>query len=474
MRILLVDDDEEFRFALGSVLRLDGFEVLECGTASQATQAVQRSRPDVALVDLGLPDACGTSLIANLRALGNPPAIVCLTGNDATESVIAAMRAGAADYLVKPVRSAQIVVAVRNAASAATRSKDAHARVVAPLGRSAAWLDILDLCARVATADRSKVLITGESGTGKDVVARYIHALSDRSEQPCIVVNCACLSSELAEAEIFGHEAGSFTGARGRRRGVLELAHGGTLFLDEIGELPMPMQAKLLRVIEDRRFRRIGSEREIEVDVRFVFATNRPLRQRAEAGLFRWDLYQRLAVLEIELPPVRARAGDVRVLVEGLSTEIAAGIDIASPQFADDVWPLLERHRWPGNVRELRNFLERAMVLSTGVVTASLVRQLLPECAGSRGTHPDGSLAPPLTPDDAVGCDAAESLLPLQRNAVVPDSRDASASLPPVDLQTAVLNHCERTVAWADGNLSAAARQLGISRNTLRRHLCRD
>jgi DNA-binding NtrC family response regulator len=370
-----------------------------------------------------------------------------MTGCSSTESVVAAMRAGAVDYLIKPVPETQLIRVIRAAARCAEPDNEQQPEVTAPLGQSVVWTDLLDLCQRIAPAQRAKVLITGESGSGKDVVARYIHALSPRRNEPCIVVNCACLSTELAEAELFGHEAGAFTGARGRRKGVLELADGGTLFLDEIGELTLAMQAKLLRVLEDQRFRRIGAENEISVDVRFIFATNQPLRQRAEDGLFRWDLYQRLAVLELALPPIRERPGDTRCLIEGLLPVIAGSFASQTPRVDASAWPLINAYEWPGNVRELRNFLERAVVMSNGTLDARVVRQLLPRA-------PASARPSVVTSDDST---AAMTV--------------TNESGEPLDLAAATRLHCERTLLWAEGNVSLAARQLGVSRGTLRRHL---
>lgn len=443
MRVLLVEDDDILSYALSSMLRSHSIAVDACATASEASRIAQRVRFDAALVDLGLPDCDGGALIAQLARAPSKLPVICMTGRDSTESVVAAMRAGAFDYLVKPVPENQLIGVVKAAARSATRTPNVGAHVVPPLGSSTMWRDVLELASRIAAAPRAKVLIVGESGTGKDVIARYVHALSDRRDHPWIALNCACLSADLAEAELFGHEAGSFTGARTRRRGVFELADKGTLFLDEIGELALPMQAKLLRVLEEARFRRVGAEQEIDVDVRFVFATNQPLRQRAESGLFRWDLYQRLAVFEIELPPLRARPGDARHLIEGLLPGIADALGIEVPAIEPGVWPIVDSYTWPGNVRELRNFLERAVVMSRGVIGTELVRQML-----GRSDVP------------------APAPSPLR-----PPSGPASDSDDPLDLAAAIRAHCERAVQWSGGNISAAARQLGISRGALRRHL---
>lgn len=446
MRALLVEDDEDLRYAIAAMLRSNGIDVDECPTAAHARNVAKHGHHDVALVDLGLPDSDGTSLVGDLarEPLGVPT--ICMTGCSTTESVVAAMRAGAVDYLIKPVPSVQLMRVIRASARPDSGASEATDAVTPPLGKSAAWADVLDLCRRVAPAQRAKVLITGESGTGKDVIARYIHALSPRRDEPFVVVNCACITSELAEAELFGHESGAFTGARNRRKGVLELADGGTLFLDEIGELPLAIQAKLLRVLEDQSFRRIGGETEIAVDTRFIFATNQPLRTRAESGLFRWDLYQRLAVFELSLPAVRERAGDVRYLVEGLLPSIARAFDFDTPRVDGSAWQRLEGHEWPGNVRELRNFLERAVVMANGVIDQQVVTRLLP-----RTTSPAASPPPGPAPE------------------TVAETKQAARA--PSPLSAAIREHCQRTLDWADGNMSLAARQLGISRGTLRRHL---
>jgi DNA-binding NtrC family response regulator len=359
-RLLVADDDPAFRALLRDILEADGHAVTEARDGEEALSFARRESFALVLTDRRMPVRDGIGLLKGLRAeLSSPPPVVVLTGFGTIPEAVEAVRLGAADYLTKPFESPRALLAV----------VDRLLAPEAPGDDIVTWdhrmLDVLALVDRVAATD-VPVLVTGESGTGKELVARRLHARSPRAAGPFVAVNAAALPESLAESELFGHERGAFTGADRARAGRFEEARGGTLFLDEIGELASAHQSKLLRVIEDRRVRRLGSERDVPVDVRIVAATNRDLAREAGTGAFRRDLYFRLAVVPVDLPPLRERPGDVPLLARHFVERLAARHRLPAPELGEDALAALARHDWPGNVRELRNTLERAVVVRAG------------------------------------------------------------------------------------------------------------
>lgn len=358
-RILIADDEPTFRAFLADVLEGAGHEVLEVGDGEAALVALGREPFDLVLSDQRMPRLDGLGLVRRLGSLAGAPRVVLITAFGTIPDAVEAVRLGAADYLTKPLPSPQALLAVVE-------------RVLGPdtpeadfVTASPTVLDLLDLVDRVAGRD-IPVLVSGESGTGKELIARRLHARSGRAGGPFVAVNCAALPETLAESELFGHERGAFTGAEASRAGRFEEAHGGTLLLDEIGELALPLQAKLLRVLETRMVRRLGGSSEREVDVRLVAATNRTLEAEVDAGRFRRDLYFRLAVVSVALPPLRERPADIPLLARHLLSSLATRHRLAAPALAEDALDALLRYGWPGNVRELRNVLERALVVGNG------------------------------------------------------------------------------------------------------------
>ncbi len=359
-RVLVADDDPSFRALLRDILEGEGHTVVEARDGEEALRLARREAFALVLTDRRMPARDGIALLKALRAeLPAPPPVVVLTGFGTIPEAVEAVHLGAADYLAKPLESPRALLAVVDRLLA----PEAPAEEI--VTGDAGLREILALVDRVAPAD-VPVLVTGESGTGKELVARRIHARSPRAAGPFVAVNAAALPESLAESELFGHERGAFTGADRARAGRFEEANGGTLFLDEIGDLAAPLQAKLLRVLEDGRVRRLGSERDVTVDVRLVAATNRDLAREVEAGRFRRDLFFRLAVVPVALPPLRERRADIPLLARHFAVRLAARHRLPVPELTPEALDALEAHDWPGNVRELRNALERAVVVRGG------------------------------------------------------------------------------------------------------------
>ncbi|HEX6987117.1 MAG TPA: sigma-54 dependent transcriptional regulator, partial [Planctomycetaceae bacterium] len=362
--LLLVDDDPDLRSTLAAYFRRLGYAVEECGGGREALDRLLGRAFDAAVVDMVMPDLTGVGLLERLREAGVETPVVVLTGQGSIETAVEAMKLGAADYLVKPVRLAELEAVVARALERGRlRKENAQLREVlrrrdaAPglVGDSPAMQEVYRLIDRVGPTDKA-ILIQGESGTGKELVAQALHRSSPLRENPLVTINCAALPENLLESELFGHEKGAFTGAVAAKPGLFEVADGGTLFIDEIGELALPLQAKLLRVLEDGSLRRVGSVTQRKVRVRILAATNRDLAEEVRRGAFREDLYYRINVLTIHLPPLRQRDGDLPRLVEYF---VGPGWRIEP-----DVVPALARYGWPGNVRQLKNAIERAKILA--------------------------------------------------------------------------------------------------------------
>jgi two-component system, NtrC family, response regulator AtoC len=370
--VLVADDDTVARDLLVEVLEREGYRVRAAGGGAEAIALAERELFDVALVDLRMPDADGLVVLERLVAREPPPAVLILTAFAAMDTAIEAIRRGAYDYLSKPFRLEEIKRAVRRTLEVQRLARDnqryrreLRERFDADrlVGHSPEIVAIYKLIARVAALDTT-ILIQGETGTGKELVARAIHYAGPRAERPFVVIDCAAIPEPLFESELFGHERGAFTGAVTTRRGLLETAQGGTCFLDEVSELSGALQAKLLRVLQDRVLRRVGGNEPIPIDVRLVAATNRDLRKRVEDGLFREDLYYRLNGVTIAVPALRERGDDIAVLAEHFARKYAAAAGKRVEGFAPGTLDALRAHTWPGNVRELEHALERAVALA--------------------------------------------------------------------------------------------------------------
>jgi DNA-binding NtrC family response regulator len=374
--ILVVDDEKNIREGLAEALGLEGYRVITAADGAEALAAIEGGRVDLVITDLRMPRLAGGELLrtATGRYPGLP--IIVLTGHGTIEDAVAAMRGGAFDFLTKPVNLDHLSLLARRALETRELARknleleaeiEAQRRSSSILGSSGEMKKLFDLVRRVAPT-RASVLVTGESGVGKELIADAIHNLSPRRDGPLVKVHCAALAESLLESELFGHEKGSFTGAQGRKKGRFELADNGTLFLDEIGEINQTVQIKILRVLQERKFERVGGEDTVEVDVRIVAATNRDLRKEVAEGRFREDLWYRLNVVNLHVPPLRERRDDIPLLAMAFLREFAEEngkrIDGLDPKARQALYA----HAWPGNVRELRNCLESAVVMARGTV----------------------------------------------------------------------------------------------------------
>ena len=370
-RVLIVDDEANARTALAELLRDEGYVVEIAADGFKALPKLEELRPDVVVTDLKMPGLTGLELMEKIRERDPECVVIVMTAFGAVESAVQAMRQGAADYLTKPVNVEELSLVLKReverkrlraeAGQLRERLSEKH-RIDNIIGSSPAMQQVFDAVLQVAPS-RASVLINGESGTGKELVAAAIHQHSPRAKKPFVKLHCAALAESLLESELFGHERGSFTGAVGRREGRFEQADGGTLFLDEIGEISASIQVKLLRFLQEHEFERVGGNQTVKVDVRVITATNRNLLQRVKDGLFREDLYYRLNVVSVEMPPLRARSSDIPLLAAHFLAKYARENEKAIEGFTDDALARLANYEWPGNVRELENAIERAVVV---------------------------------------------------------------------------------------------------------------
>ncbi|MGH9458619.1 MAG: sigma-54-dependent transcriptional regulator [Thermoanaerobaculia bacterium] len=373
-RILLVDDDADILAGLGALLVHTGWEIESASSGREALRKFDAFGPDVVLLDVMLPDLSGLEVLEQIKAASELTAVVMMSGVGTIDQAVRAMKAGAETFVAKPVdfdtleailEQGSRIVETRRQLAVLRRSAASGAGTKVFAGVSAAARTIDHLIAQVAPS-ATPVLLTGESGTGKGVVTRLIHERSDRAGKTFVDLNCAGLSRELLESELFGHERGAFTDASATKQGLFEIAGTGTLFLDEIGEMEPAIQARLLKAIEEKRFRRVGGVRELKADFRLIAATNRKLDEEVAAGRFRRDLFYRLNVVSIALPPLRQRAEDVPILVEEILRSLAPELGSRRVRVSDRAMAKLAQYPWPGNVRELRNVLERALLLHRG------------------------------------------------------------------------------------------------------------
>ena len=373
--VLVVDDEPGVRASLRQIL-MDHCEILEAEDGASGLQTISRREVDLVLLDVRLPDALGTDLLGRIKALDESIEVILVTAVREVRTAVEAIKQGACDYLTKPFDVDEIRTRVLRAVEPHTlqrqllalRSELAHARGFdAIVGRHPGMVRIYELIAQVAQTTAT-VLITGESGTGKELIARAIHRQGPRRDQPFVAVNLAAIPEPLIESELFGHEKGAFTGAHQKKLGKFELAHGGTLFLDEIGSLRVDLQAKLLRVLQEREVERLGGTRSIKVDVRFIAATNLDLRRAVREGTFREDLYYRLNVVPVELPPLRERREDIPLLADHFIRKYSREFHKEVRGTSPGALAILQNYRWPGNVRELENIIERSVALATGPV----------------------------------------------------------------------------------------------------------
>jgi DNA-binding NtrC family response regulator len=440
-RVLVADDEEGVRSFVAEALEREGHEVVQAANGAEALAAAREAPFDVVITDLQMPEMDGMSLVRTLRTEQPDVELIVLTAFGDVATAVEAMKLGVFDYLQKPLSGPAAVRElvkgalgrrVELAVPATSSTTRSPLTFGAPSMRA-----VVTALAKVAKSGAT-VLLQGESGTGKEVAARVLHETSPRANAPFVAINCAVLTEHLLESELFGHEKGAFTGAHAQRRGRIELADGGTFFLDEVGELKPSLQAKLLRVLEERRFERLGGSQVVEVDVRWVAATHRDLRAMVRDGTFREDLYHRLAVFPIRIPPLRDRREDIVPLAEALVAELSRAAGREAPRLDDAMKERLRHEAWPGNVRELRNALERAMILADGEVLRSEHLWMEPALDAEAGPEP-------VRDEDVRG-----------------SSTPSPHSLADLERQT-----IESTLLSVGGNRRAAAAKLGIGLRTL-------
>lgn len=429
---------------------------IEAGTVAAAVAQFEGELPAAVLLDIDLPDGSGLDVLRQIKQERPEAIVIMITGNVQIESTISALRGGAYDFIGKPISLEELRVTIRNGIEAnqlrrevehvrKERAREFNFRQI--IGESPAMKKMLGLAAKVAESDVSSVLLQGESGTGKDLVAKAIHYGSERADKPFIAINCAALPATLIESELFGYEKGAFTDAKARKEGLFEQAEGGTLLLDEIGELELALQAKLLRVLEEGAFRRVGGLKDIPLDVRVLAASNRDLKTESEAGRFRLDLYYRLSIIQIDIPPLRERGDDVLLLTQhyietiGSRLRLRKKITGLSPEVAE----VFRGYSWPGNVRELRNVIERTLILedSDTITTEYLPGSLMGPVRkdGGRTTQSDRDSVQFALPSEGISLDEAE------------------------------LSFVQQAIERSGGNQTRAAELLGISRDQLRYRL---
>lgn len=445
--ILIVDDDASIRFALTEALRSWDYDSRAAGTIAEAVSMFDDDPPAVVLLDIDLPDGSGIDLLERIKIDNADTIVIMITGNVGMPNVLAAFRAGAHDFVGKPVRLEELRLTIKNALETRAlrrevqrtrRERSSAFTFDQILGDSPAMRYAIDLARKVADSDVASILLQGETGTGKDLFARAIHYASYRANSPYLAINCAALPATLIESELFGYEKGAFTDAKQTKEGLFEQAQGGTIFLDEIGEMELSLQAKLLRVLEEGRFRRVGGLKDLPLDVRIIAASNLDLKRAGEKGEFRLDLYFRLSVIQVDIPPLRDRAEDVLLLAQHYIDK--ANIKRREKKLkglSKEAANIFCTYRWPGNVRELRNVIERASILeeSPSVTIAHLPQDMVSAAAATAG--------------------GLNIVLPREGIAIEEVENDL----------------CRQAFERTGHNLSRAARLLGITRDQLRYRL---
>ncbi len=374
--ILVVDDEESIRRTLMGILNDEGFRVLLAEGGRRCCEMVEEENPDLILLDIWMPDMDGIETLRIIKSINPSIPVIMISGHGTIESAVKAIKLGAYDFIEKPLSLEKVVLTINKALEHVRLEEENRLlkqkieRQLEIIGTSYVIQEIKEFIKIVAPTNTS-VLITGESGTGKELVARAIHKESPRSMNPFVEVNCAAIPEELIESELFGHEKGSFTGAIQKRRGKFDLANGGTIFLDEIGDMSLKTQAKILRIIEEKKFERVGGSKPVEVDVRIIAATNKNLEEEIRKGNFREDLYYRLNVIPIHIKPLRERKEDIPVLVEYFLSKICSENGRDKKEITKDAIDILCNYNWPGNVRELRNLIERLVILTPGRIIRS-------------------------------------------------------------------------------------------------------
>ncbi len=441
--VLVVDDEKLIRWSLGNKLTSWGYDVGTAENVKDACEALSEHAYDLILLDIKLPDGSGIDVLRRVNAITPDTAVIMITAEGTVETAVQAMKLGAYDYVSKPFNLDEMRLVIEKALEKADMKKNldyfkAHkkADIIKNriIGESRAFRRVLELVNKVATSPSATVLLSGESGTGKNIIAREIHNRSDRAERPFVTIECSTMPENLIESELFGHEKGAFTDARSIKKGLFELANTGTVLVDEIGDLPLVMQSKLLRAIDERRFKRVGGVIDYDIDVRIIAATNIDLEIAVEQKRFRRDLFFRLNVVPVQLPPLRERGNDVILLAEFFMQEFNRQFNKDFKAISDDAKTLMLDYHWPGNIRELRNAVERAVLLES-----------------ENEIRPEHLILKPMTETQTAGYEKPDRTL------------DDNLSLDEVEAKM-----IKRALAMSGGNQSKAAQILGVSRDVLR------
>ncbi len=458
--VLIVDDEESIRQSLSGALRDEGFKVFESGSGREGLELIRSERPDVVLLDIWMPEMDGVETLRQLKIEWPDQAVIMMSGHGSIETAVRATKLGAFDFVEKPLSLERLLVILQNASQIQDLARENQAlrkqiqKNKLLVGDSSVMKQIQEMIRRVARTTGS-VLITGENGTGKELVAQSIHALSPRYNKSFVEVNCAAIPEELIESELFGHERGAFTGATTLRRGKFDLAHGGTLFLDEIGDMSLKTQAKILRILQEQKFERVGGSQTISVDVRVVAATNKDLKVEIQQGQFREDLFYRLNVIPFIVPPLRDRPEDIPVLARYFLKEFSAAHARTPRELSSEALRVLTAYPWPGNVRELKNLVERLVILTPDseeghlISGAHLLSNLHDDSFSLRMEEEGLASQDPLTREEASG--GAKNL----RNARQEFEKELIL----------------KTLKEHDWNISRAAQALGIERSHLHRKI---
>jgi two-component system, NtrC family, response regulator AtoC len=481
-KILIVDDERAIRWTLSEALQSWGFQVFEADTVAAALTTFEAESPALVLQDINLPDGSGLDVLRELKKRQPDSIVIMITSEVIIENILEALRGGAYDFIGKPIHLAELEVTIRNAIEAQSlrkevlalrRERDSQFNFEQIIGESPALREVTQLARKVAESGAMSVLLQGESGTGKDLIAKAIHYASSRASQPFVTINCAAIPATLLESELFGYEKGAFTDAKARKEGLFEQAEGGTLFLDEIGELELSLQAKLLRVLEEGLFRRVGGLKDIALDVRILAASNRNLRAESVAGKFRLDLYYRLSVIQIDIPPLREREEDTMILADYYIQRFNQQFNKQVKGLSPEVIEIFRNYSWQGNVRELRNVIERLVILEEGDL---LTARYLP-----RELRMAESEALNLT-DKRPNRDAMQTASPDERQKREPSTVAASESLPAkppaedivrlpatgLSLEDVEISLVRQALDLSQGNQTRAAKLLNITREQLR------
>ncbi|HVA65049.1 MAG TPA: sigma-54 dependent transcriptional regulator [Terriglobales bacterium] len=465
-KLLVVEDERLLRWAMRRKCEQWGYEVAEAGSKVEALDLAQREHPDLLLLDVILPDGNGVEMLTQLRQEQFTGPVIMITADPKVEDVKASLRQGAFDYLCKPVNFDELEITIANALEAGrlrrevetvrehTRRQFEHLEMV---GSSPIMAKLMAFVERVASSEANAVLLQGESGTGKDLIAQILHQRSERRDHPFVPVNCSAIPESLLEAELFGHEKGAFTDAKSMKKGLFEMAEGGTIFLDEVGELPLILQSKLLRTLENQTLRRVGGVRDLSLNVRVIAASNRNLEQAVRAGEFRQDLYYRLGVIPIFIPPLRSRREDILALAHFFVEQYNRRFRKRIRGWSAEAEALLLQYAWPGNVRELKNAVQRAVILEDGELIQA---QDLPFYAES-GLLTSSSAFP--AEAEAVGSGPGWHREPNGRSRLEVLIPSGGTSLE--EIEKALV---ESALRQAHGNQSRAARLLDITRDVMR------